>query len=1047
VHQRPQLTLDRARRVLNERIRPAIHADAVAFTVERVQLPGEPEPAHVAAARAHEPYTVGEAWGPAWGTTWFHLSATIPERFAGRRLEAVIDLGFETSKPGFQAEGLVLTEDLTPIKAVNPRNQWVPITDSAVAGERVALRIEAASNPVILDEADLFRPTERGDILTAGPEPLYRVARMDLTRPETEVAELAADVDVALELAATLGQTPRRLQLLAALDDALSALDLHDLPGTATAARDVLAPALAVGSAESTHRLAAIGHSHIDTAWLWPLRETRRKVARTVSSMTTLLKDDPAFRYGMSSAQQYAWLKQDQPALWERVKEAVAEGRFEPLGGMWVESDTVMPSGESMVRQFLHGQRFFEAEFGKRSKGVWLPDSFGYSPALPQLMLRAGFEWFFTQKISWNQVNRFPHHTFAWEGIDGSRILTHFPPMDTYDAELNGMELERAQRQFGEGGRASSSVAPVGWGDGGGGTTREMLARARRLKDLDGAPRVEWVSPDTFFETTRAELPQPPVWVGELYLELHRAVTTSQHHTKQGNRRAEHLLVEAEWWATAATVRTGAAYPYEELEELWRVVLTHQFHDILPGTSIAWVHREARQTYAEVVERIQALIETAVRTVTGDGEAVLLANPTSFVQRGVAPGSIGVPEPGPGPHLEAALGAGGTAALGEADALGGHTPSCTVHTRGAETILSNGLVSFTFDEAGLITHAVDLGTGRDYAVPGRPGNLFQLHQDVPNRWDGWDVDSFYRDTVTDLVGLDSFEVQEADGAAAVILTRRFGDSRLTQRLTLAPGERALHVEQETDWQERERFLKLAFPLSLWARETTAETQYGFHQRPTHTNTSWEAAKFETSTQRWVLVGDRDGAVALANESSHGFDVTRDMDASSVTTLRLSVLRAPRYPDPETDLGVHRHVYALGLGVDELGATELGQRLNARPHQVTGAAGVAPLVAVSGDGVLLDAVKLAEDRSGDLIVRVHEARGRLASAEVTVEATVAAVHEVSLLEEPVGSRPVGSRPDSGTGPLPADAPPRFDQGRVRVDMTPFSVRTFRFRLEP
>ncbi|MGO3090328.1 MAG: alpha-mannosidase [Galactobacter sp.] len=1025
MHQGPQLTLDRARRVLEERIRPAVHADAVPFTVESVQLPGEPEEARVAAARAHLPYTVGDPWGPAWGTTWFRLQADVPERFAGHRLEAVIDLGFETSKPGFQAEGLVLTDHLEPIKAVNPRNQWVPITDAAVAGERVVLRIEAASNPVMLDESALFQPTDQGDRLTASPSPLYRVARMDLTRPDPEVAELAADVDVALELASTLGETPRKLQLLAALDDALSALDLLAIPETAARARGLLAPALHVEAAESTHRLAAIGHSHIDTAWLWPLRETRRKVARTVSSMTTLLKEHPEFRYGMSSAQQYAWLKQDQPALWERVKDAVAEGRFEPLGGMWVESDTVMPSGESMVRQFLHGQRFFEAEFGKWSRGVWLPDSFGYSPALPQLMLRAGFEWFFTQKISWNQVNRFPHHTFEWEGIDGSRILTHFPPMDTYDAELNGVELERAQRQFGEAGRASSSVAPVGWGDGGGGTTREMLGRARRLQNLDGAPRVEWVSPDAFFETTRAELPQPPVWVGELYLELHRAVTTSQHHTKQGNRRAEHLLVEAEWWATAATVRCGAVYPYQELEELWRVVLTHQFHDILPGTAIAWVHREAKQTYAQITARIQQLIDSALETVLGEGDTALLANPTAFAHHGVAPGAVAV--------------AAGNAAR----------DTVSVERQDGDTILANGLVSFTFDAAGLITHAVDLSTGRDYSVQGRPGNLFQLHQDFPNRWDGWDVDSFYRDTVTDLVQLESLDVvapdapDAPDAAATVVLRRRFGESSLTQRLTLKPGERSLHVEQETDWRERERFLKLSFPLSVWAREATAETQYGFHHRPTHTNTSWEAAKFETSTQRWVLVGDRDGAVALANDSSHGFDVTRDMDHGAITTLRLSVLRAPRYPDPLTDLGVHRHTYALALGVDELDATELGQRLNSRPRTVSGAAGVAPLVTVSGVGVLLDAVKLAEDQSGDLVVRVHEARGRTTVATISVDAaatSVRSVEEVTLLEEPVGAAP-----GVAVAGLPGDAVAQQTEGGVTVALTPFSVRTFRFRL--
>jgi len=1015
VHSETDLTLGRATRVLAERLRPAVAARRVPFTIEAAELPGEPIPLEQGPALTYHPARVGDAWGPAWGTTWFRLTARVPEEWAGERVEAVIDLGFRTAKPGFQAEALVMDADLAPIKAVNPRNQWVPVVDSATGGEEITFYLEAASNPELLEDHP-FLPTRRGDVTTVDRTPLYRLEAMDLAVIDEEVAELAADLDVVLELAGVLADGPRRAQLLQALDDALAGLHLDDIAGTAATTRAVLAPVLAVKASEAAHRLSAVGHSHIDTAWLWPLRETRRKVARTVSSILTLLQRYPEFRYGMSSAQQYAWIKRDHPQIWERIKAAVAEGRFEPLGGMWVESDTVMPSGESMVRQFLHGQRFFEAEFGRRSRGVWLPDSFGYSPALPQLIRRAGFEWFFTQKISWNQVNTFPHHTFDWEGIDGSRILTHFPPMDTYDAELSGVEVERAERQFREARRATGSIAPVGWGDGGGGTTREMIARAARMADLDGAPRVSWESPDDFFERTHAELPHPPVWVGELYLELHRAVTTSQHHTKEGNRRSEHLLVEAEWWATAAWLRAGAAYPYEELEELWRIVLTHQFHDILPGTSIAWVHREARETYAAVIGRLEAIIDGALRALAGEGDVPLLANPTSFPAR-LADGAD-----------EAALVTAG--GLGVVPDAAGEGPAARLTREGGKVTLANELVAYTFDASGLLVSAVDLTTGRDYAVPGRPGNLFQLHQDFPNKWDAWDVDRFYRDTVTDLTEAASIEAGQDGVAVQLEIHRRFGDSSLTQTLRLEPGQRHLSVHQRTEWFEREKFLKLAFPLSVWARESLAETQYGFHARPTHTNTSWEAAKFETSMQRWVMVGDRDGAVALANDSSHGYDVTRDVDdaVGVSTTLRLSLLRAPRYPDPETDQGTHEHSYAIGIGMDELAATELGQRLNAPLRRLTGARAVAPLVTVTGEGVLLDAVKPAEDRSGDLVVRVHEAAGHHAAAAIRLDVPFTAVQEVSLLEEEF------SAPQ-----------PRVVDGAVALGLTPFSVRTLRFTL--
>src|SRR5690349_12897311 len=317
---------------------------------------------------------------------------------------------------------------------------------------------------------------------------------------------------------------------------------------------------------------------------------------------------------------------------------------------MWVESDTVMPSGESMVRQFLYGQRFFAEELGIRSHGVWLPDSFGYSPALPQLVRRAGFDWFFTQKISWNQVNTFPHHTFLWEGIDGSRVLTHFPPMDTYNSELSGAELALAERQFRDHRISSGSIAPVGWGDGGGGTTREMTGRAERLADLEGSPRVRWEHPDDFYARTRDELvgedgrPRPgtPVWVGELYLELHRATLTSQHRTKAGNRRCEHLLVEAELWATTAAVRADAAYPHDELDALWKQVLLQQFHDILPGTSIAWVHREAVEQYARVEREAELLVTRALAALVGEGSARIVVNGAGSERDGV-PSGAGVP--------------------------------------------------------------------------------------------------------------------------------------------------------------------------------------------------------------------------------------------------------------------------------------------------------------------------------------------------------------------------------------------------------------------
>lgn len=1006
MHDDTSLTTGRVKRVLQERVRPAIYSDSLPLTVSWHELPGEPVTPAEGLTLDYSPTQVGTPWGAAWGTTWFHLEGQVPASWAGRRVEAVIDLGFDVNMTGFQCEGLIYRPDGITIKALNPRNQWVPIAESATGSEQVDLYLEAASNPILLDHHP-FLPTEQGDILTSSASKLYTTRRMDLAIFEPVVHDLALDLEVLLELQEQLPQAPRKMQILQALDNALDVLDLQNITATAQQARDELAEVLAAPAEHSAHQISAIGHSHIDSAWLWPLRETIRKVSRTCSSMVELLGDEPEFLYGMSSAQQYKWLKTHRPEVWDRVKQAVADERFLPLGGMWVESDTVMPSGESLVRQFLYGQKFFNDEFGVQSKGVWLPDSFGYSPALPQLMRRAGFEWFFTQKISWNQQNKFPHHSFDWEGIDGSRIFTHFPSMDTYNSQLSGEEVAKAARQFREARITNNSIAPVGWGDGGGGTTREMTGKAKRLANLEGSAQVKWEHPNEFFDRARAELAHPPVWVGELYLELHRATLTSQHQTKQGNRRTEQLLVEAELWAATAHTYTGVEYPYEQLDELWETVLLHQFHDILPGTSIAWVHREVVARYATVIEQAEKLITNAQQQLTGAGSTPITFNSAAFTRHSLA--------------------------FGEAKALEGSMLDlvhATEHEAGY--VLDNGVIRVTINAQGLITSAIDLGTGRDAIAPGQEANLLQLHQDFPNMWDAWDVDKYYRNQVTDLRELDSLSQSSAeDGSQVITITRSFSKSTVVQELSLAPGERTVQISQSTDWHEAEKFLKVAFPLDVRAEHVMAETQFGYHKRVTHVNTSWEAAKFETSMHRFALAQEPGFGVGLINDSIYGFDVTRDAkNAEVTTTLRLSLLRAPRFPDPQTDQGVQTHRYGLVVGADIATVTEAGALLNSVERTVSGSAPVAPLVRIEGEGLVISSVKLAADRSGDLLVRVYESLGQRARGHLQVNAEVTSARTASLLE----------------APLDQQADLELTDGSLPMALGPFEVRTLRFTLQ-
>ncbi|MET8450647.1 glycoside hydrolase family 38 C-terminal domain-containing protein [Streptomyces sp. NPDC005209] len=1004
MHDDRSLVEARLRRVLDERVRPAVYPESVPLDVAVWHAPGEPVPVEEGLAAEPEPIEVGARWGAPWGTSWFRVTGTVPAAWAGKTVEALLDLGFDENMPGFQCEGLVYRPDGTPVKGLNPRNQWVRVGAPVEGGERVRLHIEAASNPVVLDYHP-FRPTRLGDKETAGTEPQYTLTRMDLAVFDETVWQLVIDLEVLGELMAELPvDSARRWDLLRALERALDAIDLQDVGGTAARARSCLTDVLSAPAVPSAHRVSAVGHAHIDSAWLWPLRETVRKVARTTANMTALLEDEPEFVFAMSQAQQWAWVKEHRPEVWARVKKAVTDGRFVPAGGMWVESDTNMPGSEAMARQFVHGKRFFLDEFGVENQEAWLPDTFGFAAGLPQIIRAAGAKWLLTQKISWSQTNKFPHHTFQWEGIDGTRIFTHFPPVDTYNCSMRGSEIAHAARNFKDKGSARHSLAPTGWGDGGGGTTREMIAKAARLRDLEGSATVRWETPEAFFEKAEAEYPHPPVWVGELYLELHRATLTSQAKTKQGNRRSEHLLREAELWAATAAVRAGFSYPYQELDRIWKTVLLHQFHDILPGSSIAWVHREARATYDRLAAELGAIIDAAQRALAGEGETALVFNGAPHPRAGVPAGGAAAP-----------VAQGATTVSPRPD--GGH-------------VLDNGLLRIAVDARGLVVSAYDSGAGRETVAPGRAANLLQLHPDFPNMWDAWDVDAFYRNSVTDLTDLDELGVGEDGGSVRIV--RSFGSSRVTQVLSLPPGERRLVLDTEVDWHETEKFLKLAFPLDLHAERYASETQFGHFHRPTHTNTSWEAAKFEACNHRFVHLEEPGWGVSIVNDSTYGHDVTRtvrtDGDRGTTTTVRVSLLRAPRFPDPETDQGVHRFRHALVPGAGIGDAVREGWRINLPERRLSGAREVAPLVTVDNEAVVITAVKLADDGSGDVVVRFHEAHGGRAVATLTAGFPVTGVTATDLLERP------GER----------EATLVWDGARVTVRLRPFELMTLRLQ---
>ncbi|MEP6797781.1 MAG: glycoside hydrolase family 38 C-terminal domain-containing protein, partial [Lapillicoccus sp.] len=673
----------------------------------------------------------------------------------------------------------------------------------------------------------------------------------------------------------------------------------------------------------------------------------------------------------------------------------------------------------------------------------------------------AGMDWFLTQKISWNQINRFPHHTFWWEGIDGTRVFTHFPPGDTYNGTLEGAELALAVSNYSEKGRGTRSLQPFGHGDGGGGPTREMLERARRVTDLEGSPRVTIEHPDRFFAKAQAEYPDAPVWSGELYLELHRGTFTSQQRTKAGNRRSEHLLREAELWATtAAVINPRWSYPYDDLDRIWKEVLLHQFHDILPGSSIAWVHREAEAAYARIAAQLEAIIADATGVLAapasappGGGQLWALNTsprprrevalvPAPLAASAAAAPSAASPLPG-----SQALGDGRSAVLVEVPASGAATlkarpgaqPASVAPVRVEDRVdhlhhLDNGLVSVSIGADGTLTSVVDLASGREVLPAGLSGNLLQLHPDLPNNWDAWDVDRHYLRRFTNLTAADSVEVTEPGPLlGAVRIVRSFGTSRLTQTVTLRAGSRRIDIANELDWHESEKLLKAAFPLDLQADHATSEIQFGHVQRPTHVNTSWDFARFEVYAHRWVHVGEPGFGVGLITDATYGHDAMRTTSpdgSGSTTTVRLSLVRAPRSPDPEADQGLHHFTYSLLPGATLAETIAEGYALNLPIRVVPGGDDPCPtpLFRLDGPSVTVEAIKLADDQSGDVVVRLYESLGGRASAQLTAGFAVSEVTTVDLLERP----------------LEGASPPVLEGSSIEVSLRPFQVLTLRWR---
>jgi alpha-mannosidase len=953
----------------------------------------------------------------------------IPDEWVGRRVEAIVDLGFHQRAAGFQCEGMVvdLRDDgsFTPRQGIHPRRTNYAV--DAVAGP-VTLHVEAASNPMFPQ----FTPSPLGSPDTAGDRLLYRFRRASLVVVDPEAEALAYDIEVLDGVMRTLAlDDPRRTRLLRTIADTLDRIP------DVTAARRCLAGAMAEDFGDAVrHRAVAIGHAHIDTAWLWPIRETRRKCTRTFASAVALMDDYPEYVFAASSAQHYTWIEQDHPELFAQILERVERGQWAPVGGMWVEADMNLPSGESLVRQIVFGQRYFEQTFGRRCTEVWIPDVFGYPAGLPQVFAAGGMHRFVTQKLSWNKQNTFPHSTFWWEGLDGSRVLTHFPPVDTYNAEITPEEFDFSITNFKDHAWSADSLMPFGHGDGGGGPTREMLERARRLARIESRATLEVGSPASMFERIERDADRDatvPVWRGELYFETHRGTLTSQLETKLGNRRCERLLVEAELWA-ATLGRTA------DVEHLWKEVLTQQFHDILPGSSIAWVHADAEAVFAEVSAELETLIASLLDDVVGGGrwlanpadvpidEVVVLGAPRADATRDLAPDF--------GDHGQT-LSDGRVAAHVVVPALG----AAPLETRPvddrvvlSDSSMTNGHLAVRWDALGNITSIIDLLHAREIVPTGEIAAALELAVDHPVEYDAWDLESWTRAGGVALTGPalaegDTVEVTILDAGplvGRVEVVRTFGQSRAAVTYELRAGSPQLLVHVDVDWHHDEHLLSMSFPIDVRSEVAMCDVQFGVVARPTHPSSPWDAAKFEVCAHRFVDVAEPDFGVAILNTGRYGHGV---FDGA----VRVSLAKAAKYPDPNADRGHHEVTLAIrphGRGLAEV--RDAAARLNAPLRLVadgSAAAPPAPVVRIGATaggpapGVEVDAVKLADDGSGDLIVRLHEAVGNRTRISVHTPERVAEAWRCNLLEERETGEEVGD-------------------GIVTLTLRPFQIVTLR-----
>ncbi|EDN07767.1 alpha-mannosidase [Histoplasma capsulatum] len=1028
------------------------HVKLSVYSVPNLARPSFKE----ATANKFKPTKRGESFGPSWSTHWFKIQLTVPEEM---RKKERLEFHWDANN-----EGMVWTEDGKPLQGLTgggERIEWI-LPDSFRDGKEHVFYIEMACN-------GMFGNAPGGDsIQPPSPNKYYRLNVARITAVNLQARALYYDFwmigDAAREFPSDSWHSHQALQVANAIMDAF--IEGNGSQASIVKARKIAQQYLGhlvdsdkVYKTDKQPIVYGIGHCHIDTCWLWPWAETRRKVARSWSTQCDLMERYPEHRFVCSQAQQFKWLEKDYPYVFDRVKSFVKKGSFIPIGGSWVEHDTNMPSGESLARQFIHGQRFFESHFGERCTTFWLPDTFGYSSQIPQLCRLAGMSRFFTQKLSWNNINKFPHTTFNWVALDGSQVLCHMTPAETYTASAHFGDVRRSVLQHKSMDQDNTSLLVFGKGDGGGGPTFEHLEKLRRLRGMSDTgellPRVTMGSSvDDFFAKLEEKVANGTnfvTWYGELYFELHRGTYTTQANNKFNNRKSEFVLRDLELLATLATLKDSKyKYPKKDIDDMWESVLLCQFHDCLPGSSIEMCYDDSDKEYAQIFATGSKLKKEAMKVLGLDSQdsradrGLVAINTLPWPRSEIVRVDEGITTSGK-PQYALAQGGMGVIAVQPLGSV--QTPPVSLNeVKTGVFRLSNSKVSLEVSK-GVITSLVDLAEQREIIAKGGKANQLVIFDDKPLYWQAWDVEVYHLESRKELTSGTTTIAENNPHRVGVVTKTNISDKswvKTTISLAATTDDSAPIVEItcEVEWQETMKFLKVEFPVDITNTEASYETQYGITRRPTHYNTSWDMAKFEVCCHKWADLSEAGYGVSILNDSKYGF-------ATCGNLMRLSLLRAPKAPDAHADMGRHHIRYAImpHKGPLDSRTVRAGYNFN-NPLIVQAATGKEDAHLFSAfslkgsSSLILDTVKRGEDdqdvsrgdfkvRSGrSIILRIYESLGGKSRGSISSKLPVKQVWKCNLLEDDLEQLEVVQI---------------VDAVQVDIELRAFEVATYRLQL--